>query len=82
MPDHVNDGILEHNRDAAAIWRAGGRHYDLVSFAMSDALAHTAQRLSPKPGDKCSTSRPAPAGARAMRRASAQTSRQSIYRPI
>ncbi|THK34883.1 class I SAM-dependent methyltransferase [Ensifer sp. MPMI2T] len=52
MSEHVNDGILEHNRDAAAIWGAGGRHYDLVSFAISDALAHTVQRLSPKPGDK------------------------------
>ncbi|MBP1885755.1 class I SAM-dependent methyltransferase [Sinorhizobium mexicanum] len=52
MSEHLSDGIQEHNRDQAAIWGAGGRHYDLVSFAISDALAHAAQRLSPKPGDK------------------------------
>ncbi|WP_331373122.1 class I SAM-dependent methyltransferase [Sinorhizobium chiapasense] len=52
MPEHVSNGILEHNREAAAIWGAGGLHYDLVSFAISDALAHAAQRLNPKPGDK------------------------------
>lgn len=35
---------------AAAMWGLGGRHYDDISFAISDALAHAAQRLNPKPG--------------------------------
>src|SRR5262249_33930003 len=29
----------------------GGRHYDNVSFAISDALAHAAQRLDAQPGE-------------------------------
>lgn len=37
---------------AARIWGSGGRAYDNVSFAISDALAHAAQRLAPKPGDR------------------------------
>ncbi|MDK1493973.1 hypothetical protein QN219_28735 [Sinorhizobium sp. 7-81] len=39
MSDSANDGILQHNREASAIWGAGGRHYDLVSLAISGALA-------------------------------------------
>lgn len=35
---------------AARMWGLGGRHYDDVSFAISDALAHAAQRLAPMPG--------------------------------
>lgn len=46
------DRVLEHNRPAAAMWGAGGGGYDEVSFAISDALAHAAQRLSPKPGER------------------------------
>lgn len=52
MSDKVIDGILEHNHDAAAMWGAGGKGYDDVSFAISDALAHAAQRLGAKPGDR------------------------------
>jgi SAM-dependent methyltransferase len=37
---------------AAQMWSSGGTAYDEVSFAISDALAHAAQRLAPKPGDK------------------------------
>lgn len=36
---------------AARMWGLGGQHYDDVSFAISDALAHAAQRLAPKPGE-------------------------------
>src|SRR5215468_10750191 len=43
--------ILEHNRTAASTWSAGGKSYDDVSFAISDALAHAAQRLRPKSGE-------------------------------
>ncbi len=36
---------------AAEMWGLGGADYDNVSFAISDALAHGAQRLAPRPGD-------------------------------
>lgn len=45
------DRVLEHNRSAAAMWDSGGSSYDNVSFAISDALAHAAQRLSAKRGE-------------------------------
>ena len=43
-------GILDHHQDAARMWSAGGKEYDNVSFAISDALAHAAQRLNAKRG--------------------------------
>lgn len=46
----VTGAILDHHRDAARMWGVGGRGYDNVSFAISDALAHAAQRLNPQPG--------------------------------
>ena len=50
MLEKTENPIREHNRPAAAMWGAGGRHYDEVSFAISDALAHAAQRLAPDVG--------------------------------
>ncbi|MEZ5923572.1 MAG: class I SAM-dependent methyltransferase [Hyphomicrobiaceae bacterium] len=50
MPHDSDTCILEHNRPSAVMWGAGGRSYDQVSFAISDALAHAAQRLAPAPG--------------------------------
>ena len=44
--------ISPHNEPAAAMWNLGGRFYDDISFALSDALAHTAQRLRPHPGEQ------------------------------
>ena len=44
--------IPDHHQSAAAMWSAGGKSYDNVSFAVSDALAHAAQRLNPKPGER------------------------------
>jgi ubiquinone/menaquinone biosynthesis C-methylase UbiE len=41
---------LEHHQGAARMWGAGGAGYDKVSFAISDALAHAAQRLNARPG--------------------------------
>ncbi len=52
MLNHAIDDVLDHNRPAAAMWGAGGSAYDEVSFAISDALAHAAQRLAPKAGDE------------------------------
>lgn len=49
MPDHQ---ILDHNRAAVAVWDAGGMGYNDVSFAISDALAHAAQRLAPAAGER------------------------------
>ena len=43
--------VLPHHDEAAAMWNAGGVAYDLVSYAISDALAHAAQRLAAGPGD-------------------------------
>ena len=44
--------VLAHNQPAAFMWGRGGRHYDHVSFAISDALAHAAQRLNARPGER------------------------------
>jgi SAM-dependent methyltransferase len=44
--------VQEHNRGAAQAWSAGGADYDFVSFALSDALAHAAQRLWAQPGEQ------------------------------
>jgi SAM-dependent methyltransferase len=43
---------LPHNTDSAATWTLGGRDYDRISFGVSDALAHAAQRLAPQPGER------------------------------
>jgi SAM-dependent methyltransferase len=46
MQQALDRSVLEHNRLSAVLWGAGGRGYDLISFAISDALAHAAQRLA------------------------------------
>lgn len=38
--------IRPHHEAAASMWGQGGRAYDDISFAVSDALAHAAQRLN------------------------------------
>lgn len=43
--------VQEHNQPAAHVWSQGGRDYDFISFNISDALAHAAQRLWPQPGE-------------------------------
>lgn len=47
-----NDAILPHHQAAASMWGQGGRAYDDVSFGLSDALAHAAQRLRARAGEK------------------------------
>ena len=47
--DHV---ILAHHQPAATMWGRGGKDYDEVSFAISDALAHAAQRLNARAGER------------------------------
>lgn len=41
-----------HNQTSASLWNAGGKGYDKVSYAISDALAHAAQRLWARPGER------------------------------
>lgn len=50
MPAHAQP-IKAHHQEAATVWGRGGRHYDDVSFAISDALAHAALRLDARAGD-------------------------------
>lgn len=50
MLDKAENPVMKHNRAAAEMWGRGGHHYDNVSFAISDALAHAAQRLAPEAG--------------------------------
>jgi SAM-dependent methyltransferase len=44
--------ILAHHEAPAIMWGLGGKHYDDVSFAVSDALAHAAQRLNARAGER------------------------------
>jgi SAM-dependent methyltransferase len=51
--DNIEQAVLaRHHEAAAAMWGLGGRHYDDVSFAIADALSHTAQRLNAKSGER------------------------------
>lgn len=45
-------GILPHHQVASGLWSLGGENYDEISFGISDALAHAAQRLAPKPNEQ------------------------------
>jgi SAM-dependent methyltransferase len=47
--DHV---VLPHHQPVATIWGRGGKGYDEVSFAISDVLAHAAQRLNARAGER------------------------------
>src|SRR5262249_12815141 len=47
----ITTSIHDHHRSAAQMWSAGGKDYDNVSFAVSDALKHAAQRLNPQPAE-------------------------------
>jgi len=44
--------VQEHNKAAADAWNQGGADYDAISYAVSDALAHAAQRLWAQPGER------------------------------
>jgi SAM-dependent methyltransferase len=47
-----NDAVSDHNRLAAQMWGTGGKAYDDISFAISDALTHAAQRLNAHGGEE------------------------------
>lgn len=44
--------IQPHNSRPAAVWSAGGAHYDEISHGISDALEHCVRRLAPQPGER------------------------------
>ena len=47
MQKAASDGVVvAHHNHAASMWSLGGKAYDDVSFGLSDALAHAAQRLN------------------------------------
>jgi len=53
MTMQASDQIIRaHHQPAATMWGRGGRSYDEVSFAISDALAHAAQRLNARDGER------------------------------
>ena len=43
--------VQPHHDAAARMWGKGGRSYDDISFVISDALAHAAQRLNARAGE-------------------------------
>lgn len=43
---NIDDAVLSHHREAATMWAQGGKDCDEVSYAISDALKHAAQRLA------------------------------------
>ena len=49
VSDHA---VLPHHEAAATMWGRGGEQYDDVSYAISDALAHAAQRLNARAGER------------------------------
>src|SRR5262245_2516245 len=47
----AGDHVLAHHKPAATMWGRGGKAYDELSFVISDALAHAAQRLNARAGE-------------------------------
>ena len=50
--DVIDHAVMPHHEAAATMWGRGGKHYDDVSYAISDALAHAAQRLNARAGER------------------------------
>src|SRR5215831_15704087 len=50
--DVIDHAVLPHHEAVATMWGRGGKHYDDVSYAISDALAHAAQRLNARPDER------------------------------
>jgi SAM-dependent methyltransferase len=48
----ADGGVLAHHKAAAGLWSLGGEAYNDISFGISDALAHAAQRLNPTAGEE------------------------------
>lgn len=50
--EYAGVAVQPHHEAAARTWDLGGQDYDNISFGVSDALAHAAQRLNPHPGQQ------------------------------
>jgi ubiquinone/menaquinone biosynthesis C-methylase UbiE len=48
----TSGGIQPHNVRPAAVWSAGGQHYDRISRGIADAIEHCVLRLDPQPGER------------------------------
>jgi ubiquinone/menaquinone biosynthesis C-methylase UbiE len=48
----VVQSVRPHNRQAAAVWGAGGPDYDKVSEHTSDAIEHLVRRVLPQPCER------------------------------
>lgn len=44
--------IQPHNERPAAVWSAGGKHYNEISRGIADSIEHCVLRLNPQPGEK------------------------------
>jgi SAM-dependent methyltransferase len=44
--------VRAHHEAAASVWGQGGKAYDDISFGLSDGLAHAAQRLCARSGER------------------------------
>ncbi len=48
----MNTSIQPHNERPAAVWSAGGEHYDQISRGIADAIEHCVLRLNPQPRER------------------------------
>lgn len=48
----VEQQSVSQQEEAARMWGSGGRFYDRISYGISDALAHAAQRLNARPDEE------------------------------
>ncbi|HLB80420.1 MAG TPA: class I SAM-dependent methyltransferase [Dongiaceae bacterium] len=48
----VSATIQPHNAKPAAVWNAGGAHYDRISETIADSIEHAVIRLAPQPGER------------------------------
>jgi SAM-dependent methyltransferase len=44
--------IQPHNERPAAVWSAGGKHYDEISRGIADSIEHCVLRLNPQKGER------------------------------
>jgi SAM-dependent methyltransferase len=52
MSSTIERRILPHNERPAAVWNAGGEHYDRISRGIADAIEHAVMRLDPQRGER------------------------------
>jgi SAM-dependent methyltransferase len=52
MKGTLTGAVQPHNGRPAAVWSAGGPHYDQISRGIADSIEHCVLRLDPKPGER------------------------------